>query len=74
MVRISFYEAYLFRLKHTIDNLGIAFVAETINVIRTGWQAGQQFIAFDNEGSGLAAQNKIGFACTRGHSRSECPF
>ncbi len=55
MTDLSFYADYLSRLKGAMDGLDLAAVDNAIDVIRTAWQGGQQFIAFGNGGSGLAA-------------------
>ena len=59
MANTPFHEAYLDRLKRAIDAIDRNALAQTIDVIRKGWQDGQQFIAFGNGGSGLAALHYI---------------
>ena len=59
MANAPFHDAYLSRLKRAIDDLDRAAVAHAVDIIRMGWQAGQQFIAFGNGGSGLAALHYI---------------
>jgi len=59
MANTSFHEAYLARLKRAIDDLDRMALANTVDVIRKGWQDGQQFIAFGNGGSGLSALHYI---------------
>lgn len=59
MANTEFHEAYFDRLKRTIDALDRTAIASVIDVIRKGWQDGNQFIAFGNGGSGLAALHYV---------------
>ncbi|MCW8914807.1 MAG: SIS domain-containing protein [Magnetovibrio sp.] len=59
MANTQFHEAYFNRLKQTIDSLDRDAIGNAIDVIRDGWKNGQQFIAFGNGGSGLAALHYV---------------
>lgn len=59
MADTSLHEAYFASLKSVIDGLDRTKLSDVIDVIRAGWQADQQFIAFGNGGSGLAALHYV---------------